>query len=618
MHSLTAILVALTSCGHFVTCARHDVTVDGHAVAAAMQVRATDSVVLRVRDGAGRAVPRARVFVDRSPYGSIRALPPTVVPPASTPTGVTDDDGMLQIAREDTPYAAATIVATGCAPRMLRLWGSDAIDPLESEVMEVGGAPPVTEVVLSPSARILGRVGRAPDGAAVRALVSGGSLLDVARARVDGWFPAADAAFVAPLATDGTFVLDTLPAGAVMRLDLVVGDEVLSCVPECIALVPGEARRVEWTVGDGAALECLVRDERGAPIRAARVQLSASSCGGWSSAYDAWGGAKIRSTDAAGRVVFEDVLPGRWTVALERPRLPAQRRAGSKWPETDVTVDVVGAETQTVELTAFEARTISGVIVDPDGTPLEGVVHLTRMTAGIPASSSSIYKCAADGTFRSDLLAPGTYRVVGRREWPKERPFAPSEPVYVQAGDEGARIALRPGRSFELRALDEASRTPADAYFSVGCEGSGWGPLCLFQLAPTRQIRSVPPGRLVMIARTADGRVGATRIEGSAGDVAAVRECSPVEVRVRAGGMLHVRYRGSVPLLLCEVAFDGVLVDEFSVVSGADVRLAFPPGRGTLHWRVDSGARGEAGTARKGQRELTFVTGDTVSIDLEL
>jgi hypothetical protein len=122
----------------------------------------------------------------------------------------------------------------------------------------------------------------------------------------------------------------------------------------------------------------------------------------------------------------------------------------------------------------------------------------------------------------------------------------------------------------------------------------------------------------VVIARTADGRVGAARIEGSAGDVAADRECLPVEVHVRAGGMLHVQYRGSVPVLLCEVAFDSVLVDEFSVVSGADVRLAFPPGRGTLHWRVDSGARGEAGNARKGQRELTFITGDKVSIDLEL
>ena len=616
MLSLTAILVALPAVAQPVSCAL-PVPLQERAPASVLQREAVPGAVVRVRDQAGRAVPRAQVFVDRNPYGSIRALPPAVVPPASTPTGITDDDGVLSIARERTPYAAATIIAAGFAPRMLRLWGSDSVD--EPEELEAGAVvPPVIEVVLSPSARIEGRVHGAPVGAAVRALTSGEALVDLARARVDAWFPEADAAFLGTLASDGTFVLDPLPAGAAMRLDLVQGDRVLSSVPECIALTPGEVRRVEWTVGSGAALECLVHDERGVPISAARVQLIPPSHGGWAAAYDAWNGAQIRSTDMTGRVVFDDVLPGRWNVVLEPPGAIARRRGGSSWPQSEVTVDVVGSEAQTVRLVAYDPRTISGVVVDPDGKPLEGKVHLTRMTAGTPAAVTSTCKTDADGKFRSGHLAPGTYRIVARREWPMERTFAPSEAVYVEAGVDTLRLVLQRELSLDLRALDDTTRVPADAHFSIGREGEGWGPRCPFQSRATWHVAGIPPGRLVIIARTGDGRVGVARVEGPLPDVASERVRLSIDVPVRVGGMLHLRYRGSMPSVLCEVSFDGVRVDEFSLIPGGEAQLVFPPGRGTLRWRADPRAPGAGRTPREGQRELTFVVGDTTSIDLQL
>lgn len=606
MNSVAALLVALTSLALFVP-GSHSPT------------GADSAIVLHVRDQAGRAVPRARVFVELNPYGSIRAVPPTVFSSQSVATGVTDDEGALRIERGNTRFATATILAEGLSPRMLRLWGSDRVEATsDRKADELVDEPSVIDVVLAPGARIVGRVTGAPEGAAVRALTTGWSLIDEARMRLDGWYPDADAAFVASIATDGTFAFDILPAAVVLRLDLVEGDQVKTCLSACIALNPGEVRRVNRTLGAGVALECIVRDERGAYVRGAQVRLVAPSYGGFSQGQDAWSAAWRRLTDASGRVVFDDVLPGRWTFVLERPLSFAQRRAGASWPEVKVTIDVGESCAPPIELTAFDVRTISGVVVDPDGAPIGGKVHVTRVDAGIHSSVSSMLECSAEGAFCSGPLAPGTYQVAAHRAWPHPDTFAPSEPLYAEAGNDALRLTLRRARSLDLRAIDGATREPADAYFSIGHGGRGWGPLQLSQVTPSRRIDCVPLDDAVLIvARTADGRVGTVRLAGSEASVPAPRGPLPVEVPVGIGGVLRVRYHGPVPSLRCEVTFDGVRLEKFEVISGGESRQTFPPGCGTLHWRLDPQMPNPAGVDGAGTRELRFFAGEETSVVID-
>ncbi len=149
---------------------------------------------------------------------------------------------------------------------------------------------------------------------------------------------------------DGTFSLDGLPSGAPLRLELALQRRVVSCLAECASIPPGDTHRVDWTIGSGVNLDCVVRDERGEPVEGALVRLLYPSCGGW----EPPGALQSHRTDTVGQVTFDDVQPGRWRIELERADSWHRRRTDVDWPEARWSVDVEASLDAPVELTAFD------------------------------------------------------------------------------------------------------------------------------------------------------------------------------------------------------------------------------------------------------------------------
>ena len=510
----------------------------------------------------------------------------------------------MSISCGDTRAAAGLVRATGHATRLTWLFGSPA-----SGATALTESPPPIEVVLDPGARIEGRVLAAPEGAVVRAVVAGTSLLDGERFRESAWTPPSNYAFVVTPDSDGAFAIDGLPTFAPVRVELAMQDRAVTCLPDPLVLGPGETGRVEWDAGAGVDLELAVRDEHGAPVPGAQVHLLWPSFGGFEPPWDARWTAR---SDGAGRVVFEGVPVGRWTAELEAADARTRRTRGVDWPEARVSIEV-GPETGIVSLTAFEPRRISGLVVGPDDERVATEIHVTRMEAGVPSNTYSICKGDEAGRFESGPLAPGTYRLSAGPTPPWDTPFARSEAAFVEAGADDVRLTLRRGRVIQLRALSNDG--PVAARFSVGRIGAETGPRIVTRGRRDCLLWGVVAGEYVALAVTADGLVGMARFSTNDLDHAAPRP--GIDVEVEEGGALRVRW-GSLPREVdCQLWFADAFVERLYAMPGGVERMMLPPGRGVVSWRLARpGSRGDGAAAEWSHRTFEIVRGRETTVEI--
>lgn len=532
------------------------------------------SLLLRVADPAGRPIPGVRVFVDRDPYETIQARDPVEVQLSDPTPAVTDATGEVRIRCGDTVHAAALLVAEGRSLRCAHLWGTgSAGDTLMSE------SPAPLDVVLPKGGRAEVRVHGAPRGARVRALVGGDALLDSARARDDPWFPPYDYALTVGGDLEAGVVLDGLPAYVAVRLELVTDEGLVSCLPTCVHLSSGEIRRIEWPLEEAVDVACLLRDERGIGIEGAEVHLALPGYG----LTDSLALESLRAgrTDSEGRVTLVGVPPGRWRFVLEGPSPLLRRVTGLDWPVESRSVVVGRSEGDVVELIAHDVRRIKGIVVDPDGTPLAGEVTVRRIEDGVPSNSATVTTCDAAGRFESGPLAPGTYQVHASTRRSGDPRFAPSESHFAEPGETPLRLALRAGRAVEVAAVAPGTQEPLSARFALASLAQSEEPRYAHASPLRALVRGLPAGQWLVLARTADGRVGVTRF------VCEAQPTQPlaVHVPVDAGSALVLRVpEGTLPMR-SEVLVQGVYVEDVTLLPGESVRVKLPSGFAGVRWR---------------------------------
>jgi len=369
---------------------------------------------------------------------------------------------------------------------------------------------------------------------------------------------------------DGAYRFLDLPLNVKLDVSILRGGDAILRDPVPILLEPGEARAQDWCVGCGAALVGQVLVEPGgAPIAGLRVALRPAG--------PVWRQSdRYTVTDAAGRFRFEDLLPGRWVVALEVP----PNRTG---PQMDDAVASV-SETVTVEagvpeykvvLTTYRGLYIRGVVLNPKDRPQ---AHIKVRAIGLPGYSAP-RETGRDGAFSLGPLLPGEYSVLA-----SPRKYASPPQVRVTAGKDDVIIRLQPGSTFAgivvdaesgERCLDETSIEIIDESVRNWMKSTNTSD-------GQFDVDRLQPGAHTIVATTKDGRAGRLRVSVAPGE-----DARGLVVAVRAGARLLVRSTDEEQRHYVQVRMDGVVV-ESTYIQGHRV-LTLPEGKATVALQIGFG-----------------------------
>lgn len=301
--------------------------------------------------------------------------------------------------------------------------------------LEVQGDATTARVALRRGAAVSGRVvdGAGAPVAGARVTFGGASDWSVQiDARRDGQLTGAD----------GRFRFDAIAAGSV-RFDAHHPDY----APATSAIVTLDGATpvddVEIVVPDGATVSGKVVDDKGAPVASARVRIAVAGAG-----FVSGPPRQVFSDDGGGFTVRG--LPMRGLEAAAVSDLGAS---------ATVPIDATGGDVTGVELVIDVTGTISGVVVDPGGEPIEGVQVSGGpdfRAGGSSGGDLSQWRLRgfpealtdAGGRFTLTGLTPGQYRIrasrSGRRRGGGPPGFggASGTTVTARAGDRDVTITL--------------------------------------------------------------------------------------------------------------------------------------------------------------------------------
>ena len=222
----------------------------------------------------------------------------------------------------------------------------------------------------------------------------------------------------------------------------------------------------------GGVVSGVVINDSGAPLAGADVLLSAIERG-----VD-----RATRTDDSGRFAIDDVAAGRYRLTARIHGFAPMEYGASRSDRPGLIV-VVGAGQQVASLRLVLPRlaSISGVVLEPDGTP----AHLARVTAtkAAPVASGTttrIWSSTASnarGEYRLPGLPPGAYRIHASVTYQSATEKAPlrdvfypdaidragATPVEVAPGDERAGIDLTLQRTRLGRISGTVLNLPPDA-----------------------------------------------------------------------------------------------------------------------------------------------------------
>ena len=282
-----------------------------------------------------------------------------------------------------------------------------------------------------------------------------------------------------------------------------------------------------------ARVEGTIQSLNGDPVRKATVRLQggAAQPGQPATSY-------VETADGAGKFLFDNVSPGRYTLTAEKPGFITTRygaRSNSS-PGTQLVL-TAGMETKDLSLKMTPQGVIAGKVVDQDGDPVMNVqiqIMRSAYAAGRRQLQMSGIATTNDlGEYRIASLAPGRYYILatdrrqaaGQQERPGragETPDGNIATYYPNGVDSSNAVAIEVAAGGELRGIDirllkgkvytvrgkavstAALSSPAMVSFRRKEDGSGL-PLVLAgggatQLRPdgSFEFRSVLPGSYVL------------------------------------------------------------------------------------------------------------------------
>lgn len=159
----------------------------------------------------------------------------------------------------------------------------------------------------------------------------------------------------------GAFLFEALPAPRSLQAQ-VLAEGYAASSPQKLELKPGEERSLDLLLAHGATVVVHVTDETGAPATGAKCTLEPTRLDFSNLTNDLARGLKNRvAPDAEGRVRFTGVAAGEWRVrATDETRLDDSKKVTAGGPGSSVDV----------ELKLTKGRTLTGVVVASDGTPI--------------------------------------------------------------------------------------------------------------------------------------------------------------------------------------------------------------------------------------------------------
>ena len=327
--------------------------------------------------------------------------------------------------------------------------------------------------------------------------------------------------------------------------------------PPALQVVPGQDP-LELRLVPGHELGGRVLDADGAPVAGARVRVR------WPT--DDEGVAGLREpqgkTDEQGAFHLSRLRAGPLTLVVEGESF-------ASWPYRRVELEGVEVDTLDLVLRLERGRDLAGVVVDPEGIPVErGSVSIWGRREGRPPTFQSV-SVDENGRFVVPEIEPGTYELVGSGG----SEFAPSARTAVVVPAEDVRLVLgrtwllhgtvvgRPDVQKQLRFLYHAGGEPqlegigyADAgpfSFRVRTDRIGTLLLRIEETGEYALIENVKPGsgphRLVPKAGWAiEGRIEGGPIDAGSHQVSGL-DTRGIRIRapVQADGTF--RFRGVPP-----------------------------------------------------------------------
>lgn len=359
------------------------------------------------------------------------------------------------------------------------------------------------------------------------------------------------------------FVLDGLPPGTPLEIEILRGGVSLGRVEPDVVLAAGATGRSGWTPHRGPGgrggvdVSVRVRDAQGAPIAGATVLLERAS--GFARAISDPERAETRLTDADGEARFERVTGARCVVDvggdLDAP--PAYFEPGS------------GAS---IEFRAAPGRTARGRVVDPAGAPVAGA-RVWFAPSGDRDAWTAGARTGANGAFELrglPRLATGVLRVVHPLD--DELEIVHTETTL---DPETPRDLVFPATSpVRARAVDASGATEPAAirHGPRAILGIGWR-----EFLRGEDEFDAPVGPCLVSAYAPDGRAAfaLTTVRAGAANV--------VDLRLAPGGSVRFRHRGGAELVDVELATaDGRPLGVTTVRRGVDVVELAPAGDWTV------------------------------------
>jgi len=240
---------------------------------------------------------------------------------------------------------------------------ADAVSNSDERVdFESGPAREGVVLLLVPGARVRGRVHDEEGKAVAGATVTLSAGFDPFSMFAEGGIEITSPASVRTDA-NGAFLFD--PCVAPRALQVSAGSDAFASAPaQKLELQPGDERTVDLLLSHGATLRVRVTDGSGAPLSGATCKLEPTKINLTDLTSDPgrFGRGDVK-TDADGVARFVGVASGDWRVrASSEGRLGATKSVAAGGP---------GSEAQ-VELALSTGRTLTGVVVAHDGTPIAG------------------------------------------------------------------------------------------------------------------------------------------------------------------------------------------------------------------------------------------------------
>lgn len=409
---------------------------------------------------------------------------------------------------------------------------------------------------------------------------------------------------------DGRIVLDGLPPGVPLSLELRQGADVLKRVAEEIRLEPGERRELDLEVGTGVPVEGIAIGETGAPVARLEVWLCPADEKRWSPdgideelpRYLTRRDAELAmraTTGEDGRFRFEGVEPGRWLcgpgwVDVEK----AANRAALAAPLAVFVLVEPELGARDVVLEVVRGRYIEGRVLNSDGEPFGRTwVRLDSLRLAKVQDTFS----DDTGAFSAGPLIPGEVVLqatgTGRH--------SDSLPVRAEPGDTEVVLRLVPAAAIRGRVVDPRTGRGCEAELRLidAADPHGYE---RWQRSERENgvfaLEKLEAGTYHLLARADDGGIALR----SGLQVSTGRTLEDVELRLERGALLDVRSRDGVEAGIT-LYHDGLAVGHGFIGEGKASQQTVFPGVTRVLYRVErepDGVEVEVDLAPGERREL--------------